>query len=1422
MVFPPATAERWAWMKTYRAWEANRKVFFYPENWIEPELRDDKTPFFEELEQHLQQGELTDEHVEAGYKAYLRKLHEVSHLEVPALFSEARDGHQIVHVLGRTRGLPPKYFYRNRTDDRVWSPWVAVPVEIPGDQVILAAHNRRLFVMWIEPQQETESPTKEEDEKKPVRSQHRVRVGWSELRDRQWTPKKVSMLSKHATDLDHDVEPSGFVLAAYERTDGALYLDVLYHEVDDNALHPCTMYRYDDCRDIFDEQHDTLGYHYKGLGLSGGTSFDGQRHRSSSSMIDSINLLHYDWETGSYRPTTVLSELPHTYWVTTAKQQRFYGGRLPVVFDDIDHAFYVVPSTSWVEIQRPVDEPESPPAIPYEIDPWSAVGGVASPIQPPSTPPAEPTPALRGAVPWNGAVPGLAAMKLRSKEAQGSGVTKGALLGLLGEGPLPTADAYAVAKTTADIVQPMTLDGALSAKPPAPATNEGSVFEKWAYRVDPFHHPYSCRMLAALNRYGLPGLLASSTAPLRRQVGDEQVIIPDSESSDTERPYQPYANTVAPPFPHDDFDFSPGGAYSIYNWELFVHAPLLIAERLRRAQRFEQAQRWYHFVFNPLQGVEEGESSGPERFWNVKALYEQATGGPVDVIKAVMSDEGLDADLPLVKSFFDGLLAWMADPFSPHAIARVRAGTYQKAIVRKYLDNLIDWADGLFRRDTMESVGEATQLYLLAASILGPRPRRLPAVDAPVRTYDDLTLPILLGGLTDLEDFVPAANVALPWNNAAQVSLGDVAAKDPMPVLDAGDGPGSFQAQTPPTVWWAFCLPANEQLLAYWDRVADRLFKIRHCQNIDGVRRALRLFEPPIDPALLVRARAMGVDLGSAIAGLQAPPPRHRFAVLRARAQELLGDVRALGAALLSALEKRDAEALGQLRATHELAILRATRASREDQIAEAQSQVAALRRQRATLEARREYYESREWMNDLERTSLVLGGTATGFQVAAQGIKALAGFLHLIPNMDLGVIGLIPVVKALYGGNNVGPAVAAAGDVLGIMGILAQYGSQLTSTLASYERRQDDWTFQAEQAGSEIKQIEEQIIAAEIRVALAKRELFVHDQQVRHSEEIETFLRTKFTNDELYDWMAGRLSGLCFQAYTMAHDMARRAEAALCFELGRDDLSFIEPVYWDGLRKGLLAGERLGLDLRRMEVAQLDLDRRQLELTKRISLRLLDPAALHDLRETGSCSFSVPEVVFDLDHPGHYFRRIKAVSLSIPAVAGPQVSVSATLTLQTDSTRVDTNLAPGYERTDPGDTRFKDGWVEVQSIATSRNRDDAGVFELTFRDEKFLPFEGAGAISTWSLDLPSVRQFDYRTITDVELELRYTAWAEQGAFRDAAGNAVEAAIETVLEAGSDGGFVTVLSASKDFATGWERLLRPAEGQEGDPLAIPI
>ena len=49
-VLPKIDAEdiqhEWEWRRNYRVWEANRKVFLYPESYLEPELRDDKTPLF--------------------------------------------------------------------------------------------------------------------------------------------------------------------------------------------------------------------------------------------------------------------------------------------------------------------------------------------------------------------------------------------------------------------------------------------------------------------------------------------------------------------------------------------------------------------------------------------------------------------------------------------------------------------------------------------------------------------------------------------------------------------------------------------------------------------------------------------------------------------------------------------------------------------------------------------------------------------------------------------------------------------------------------------------------------------------------------------------------------------------------------------------------------------------------------------------------------------------------------------------------------------------------------------------------------------------------------------------------------------------------------------------------------------------------
>lgn len=71
-------------------------------------------------------------------------------------------------------------------------------------------------------------------------------------------------------------------------------------------------------------------------------------------------------------------------------------------------------------------------------------------------------------------------------------------------------------------------------------------------------------------------------------------------------------------------------------------------------------------------------------------------------------------------------------------------------------------------------------------------------------------------------------------------------------------------------------------------------------------------------------------------------------------------------------------------------------------------------------------------------------------------------------------------------------------------------------------------------------------------------------------------------------------------------------------------------------------------------------------------------PLQLIVLRETGSCTVSLPEELFDLDCPGHIFRRIKSVALTIPCVTGPYASVNCSLTLQTSMVRDDPSATVG------------------------------------------------------------------------------------------------------------------------------------------------
>ncbi|MBL4685967.1 MAG: hypothetical protein JKY37_15340, partial [Nannocystaceae bacterium] len=613
-----------------------------------------------------------------------------------------------------------------------------------------------------------------------------------------------------------------------------------------------------------------------------------------------------------------------------------------------------------------------------------------------------------------------------------------------------------------------------------------------------------------------------------------------------------------------------------------------------------------------------------------------------------------------------------------------------------------------------------------------------------------------------------------------------------------------------------FCVPPNDKLLRYWDVVADRLFKLRHCLNIEGVFRQLPLFQPAIDPGLLAQAAAAGVDLSSALADLNAPLPHYRFNTMLGLAKELAAEVRGFGSALADALRSRDSEALAELRARQEVRLHKTTREIRKRRITEAKAALPVLAKAKAQAQHRFEYYDGLDFKTGKEKSQLKQMKASAVLTGTAGGLDAFAGLMALIPEFKLGINGMGPETTVATGGQVANRAITGGANLLRALSGVLQTTASMAGIEASYERRRDEWQFHKAQATKEKARLSAEEVAAGHRIHVAERELSDHDAQIDSSKTVGEFLESRYTNSDLYRWMSAELSRTYFQAYQLAYDIAKQAQRCYQHELGSPDSTFIEFGYWDNRRKGLLAGDRLLHDLRRMETAYLGSNRREYELTKQVSLASLDPMALQMLRQQGACEFDIPEEIFDLDHPGHYMRRIKMVSLTIPAVTGPYLNVNARLTLTTSHVRT---TAENFA--DPNQP-VTDRQGASQSIATSSSQSDGGVFELNLGDARYLPFEGKGAISHWRLEMPrELRQFDYQTIEDVIVEIRYTAreGGEALANQVVGGVAAEdiGGLESRLEArglaqGSSG-FVRVFSAATHFPEAFDLLTSAAAGE---------
>ena len=1335
--------KQWKWMANYRLWEANRRVFVYPENYALPELRRDKSEMFRKLEDELLQSELNRDNVETAFLHYLERLDEIAQLEIAGTYYE--ENNRTLHVFGRTPGSEPhSYFYRRHIDGRRWTAWNKVECDIKSDYLVPLVHNDRLHLVWPEfreragDQGSVNIPSQGATNKtldKPLKKMD-VYLAVTEFRSGKWTPKKIAQEPVNTGGAyQDDFDKSPYVI---------IPLDFTWIPQAPFLLMVCNANANSDAnsnggRQLF-ELAGCKGYPEP---YQGDIPFRPVLTRFERDQMVYIKNAEKRQEKGD-------ALVPHMSFALNQKILDLTPGLFkishPQYMSRFDRLYFAMLS-----------------AIMQDSG-WGSQSALRE----------------RGYYVTLGTYyDWFYADKLRTFFVQHEVLA-------------PNGTRYFYHEFIPFVEQLLfPLATGQSAKLGEVMVWFARSGFKFQLLFNNFYHPLTCHLTKRLYAGGVDALLERDT-----QFADKKF--------DFGTIYKPTAAVVDPEYPVEVIDFTPGKAYSQYNWELFYFAPLTIAMRLSSNQKFEDAMRWFHYIFDPTGGHDRDPlthalASAPQKFWITKPFYERlAVDYDAQRIEQLMNmlanNAGGGTPSPLVKALQDHIDDWRKNPFDPHIVAQFRTVTYQKLTVMKYIDNLVAWGDHLFRQFTMESVSQATQMYVLAAEILGPRPARVapPAKPTP-ETFNEIEdkLDAFSNAMVELENFILAP----------PASGGGGAPVPPIPAL------------------LYFCIPQNDQLIAYWDRVEDRLYKLRHCLDIDGAARSLALFAPPIDPAALISALAGGADLAGAIAGLDAPLPHYRFSAMLQKANEFNNDLKSLGGALLSALEKIDGEALTHLRQQQELSLLNAARAVKEAQIDEATQALAGLQTSREMVAMRRDFYASREMISPGEAGAL--GLTTASLIVHAAGAVAdvLGGVVAAIPDFQIGASGFggSPHASVKTGGVSFSKAAELAARALYQTSTLMDKSASIASTLAGYQRRLDDWQHQLALTGKELVQMDKQIAGAKIRVDNANRELTNHDLQIDNSKAMDEFYRDKYTRQELYEWMRTQVAQSYFQSYQLAFDLARRAERCYQYELGVTNTSFIEFGYWNSMKSGLLAGERLQLALRQMETAYMQANRREFECTKHISVGLINPLALVQLKDKGSCMVEIAEELFDLDYPGHYFRRIKSVSLSLPCVAGPHTTVNCTLRLVRNMVRVNASSSPQYEHNNDNgvltdDPRFRESHVRANAIATSNGQNDSGMFELNFKDERYLPFEGAGAVSIWQIELVAdlkLRQFDYNTISDVILHLRYSAREDGGQFKE---NAV-ARLHTVLANTSPGlRLRRMFDLRREFATEWYAFLHPATG----------
>lgn len=1388
----------WNWRQNYRVWEANRKVFLYPENYIEPDLRHNKTPLFKELESKLLQQDINEQTVLDAYAEYMNGFVEVAKLSIAGSYHDIKTDPKadILHLFGVTPSDPPTYYYRrvenlhwgSQEPDNyhvVWNPWRKIDVKIPVRKAAPVVHNGRLYIFWV---MITTTPMNKIEEGTSTFNgyKHKMTLNFSSMKlDGRWTATQSVLLpiDRKTKVYDYPLFKHGAGIINDPLVGGEPRYDPNHKKhtepIEDYTL---TGFRWNQ---IY-PQTQKAGLVITGANFEISDEIDFYK----KSLNPFTSQLSTEWASGPgiyCRPHKIVSNSPPSskIKITTTTIKGFEISEIIVnkyIYEPISKFDYPIRSL-YLESNKIQEymlffgvealskfELLSSPNLLFTIDNYNEISVI-------------------------------------------NGATYNCIIDVNG-----------------DLLLVQNINNQYKLKRLGTTLSEG--------------------LASTLFNYGLDEML---------DISKHQEYLSQNNLKEKKLPIDYQTLTIGIDEVTKDsiktkFDFS--GPFGTYYREIFFHVPFLIANHLNSKQKFEAAQKWYQYIFNPTASDND---EYPIDFVHIYYPHQEK-----DVIWRYL--EFRDQDLESLRKILNNAQAiaeYKKDPFNPFGIADLRISAYQKCIVMKYIDNLLDWGDSLFAQFTTESVNDATLLYAMAADILGERPVDVGDCgegEISPKSYNTIGPKLkkseffpeietnLIGGAR--RQFPPktVSSEFMIESKHIQYAIGksDIISQQTSSIKKSETEMGVFRGsdwkKTRTASWTSskpgswnknnyvqtishgnslisemreipsfgdslvrsspiFCIPPNKDLFGYWDRVEDRLFKIRNCMDISGVSRKLALFAPEIDPMLLVRAAAAGISIEDVLNATSGNIPPYRFTYLIEKAKSYASTLQQFGSSLLSALEKKDVEELNRLRIIHEQNIQKLTTKMKEWEISAEEDTIQSLERKITSVNNRKNHYQILI-DNDLtkwERTHQVSQISETIAHITANISSTIALVSYLIPQTG-------SPFAMTFGGKQMGDSEKMKKEYWNDTAQIAGSIARSAGSEASNDRRRQEWEHQVKLAEDELKELEKQIAAADIRKQIAERSLEIHEKSIEQTEEIYNHYSNKFTNIGLYTWLSAQLQRLYRDAYNSAFEMAKLAEKALEYERGVESAVSLKAGYWEADKAGLLAGESLLIDLQNLERRYIETNHREMEIDQSFSLAQINPGALIDLRENGTCEFSIPEFFFDIFYPGQYRRKIKAVRLTIPCVTGPYVNVGATLRITNSQIRKKPKLNDELTVVPLG---------RSVSIATSKAQNDPGMFEFNFKDERFMPFEGLGAISSWKLSLPkNFKQFDYQTISDVVIHINYTA-EEDETFRGEIEKALGSLAEKVKPLTKQGDLTQVFSLSKDFSNEFYQLLHK-------PLNTPV